>query len=96
MELTTLIIICIAVIISYIVYYLIAQSAHEVDTRNHHLNLQTQFLAKMAEKQGVAKNEIEALLKKEVEGNPIRINLYIILLLLFVVLAIIIGSTIRS
>lgn len=95
MELTTLIVIGIGFIVSIIIYYLVTQWAHEVDARKHHMALQTEFLAKIAERQGVARNEIDALLKKEVTPNPIRVNLYIILFMLFVVLAVVIWFSLK-
>jgi hypothetical protein len=95
MELTTLIIIGIGAIISVIIYYLVTQWAHEVDARKHHMALQTEFLAKIAERQGVERNEIDRLLKREVAPNPIRINLYIILFMLFVVLAVVIWFSLK-
>lgn len=95
MGIATLVITVISFIISAIIYYLVTQWAHDTDARRHHMALQTEFLAKIAERQGVAKNDIDRLLKKEIEPNPIRINLYIILLLLFIVLAMFIFSIIK-
>jgi hypothetical protein len=96
MELIYIVTIVLSLTILAIFYYLISQWAHEVKSRNHHLNTQSKLLSMIAEKQGVARKDIETLMAKEPEANPVHVNLYIILLLLFVVLAVVIGMQLKQ
>lgn len=47
---------------SLIIYYMITQWVHQIQRRNRYLKAQIELLAKIAEKQGVAKDDIESIL----------------------------------
>lgn len=78
----------IAFLIAVIIYYLVGQWTHEVGHRNHQMEIQAKLLSLIAEKNGVDKKAIEGILGSIPQSNPIRINIYIILLLLVVALGI--------
>lgn len=49
-------------IISLMLYYMLTQWVHQIQKRNRYLKAQIDLLAKIAEQQGVAKDEIEGIL----------------------------------
>jgi hypothetical protein len=49
-------------IVALVIYYIITQWIHQIHKRNRYLKAQTELLAKIAEKQGVNKDEIEVIL----------------------------------
>jgi chromosome segregation and condensation protein ScpB len=57
-----------------VLYYMITQWVHQIHKRNRYLKAQIELLCKIAEKQGVEKEEIEAIVSiAEKRENPLAL-----------------------
>lgn len=51
-------------ILALIIYYLFIQWAHQIHKRNRYMEAQINLLSKIAEKSGVNKDEVNAIIEK--------------------------------
>jgi hypothetical protein len=57
-------------ILSICIYIIVVKYAHQIHKRNRYLRAQMQLLSRIAEKQGVSKDEIDSIVKHADTKEP--------------------------